>query len=128
MSYNGYRVRLDGVKFPEGMIARGTYNITPSIQRVIKEFYDAVGIKHEIKSRRKTALISFDIRKRNAEKNQEVMTFFAGKEKCEVVYWDDIAGEYKQGTFRIKEMTFQHNGKRGEKLIYEPTHVELEGL
>ncbi len=127
-AYKGYRLRIDSVKFPEGMIARGTYSVTPRIPRVLKEFHDATGRKHVITSKRKTATISFDIRKRRAEQQQEIMEFFAEKEKCEVIYWDDMSGVYQQGTFRIKEMTFQHNNKRGGLLIYEPTHVELEEL
>ncbi len=127
-NFAGFRIQIDNHVFPEGMISRGSFKMTPTIRRKASEFYDANGKKHETYYPHSGVEISFTIRKRTFEEQKGVAAFFEGKEIFDIVYWDDSAMDYKTGDFRVNDIIYQHEKKKNGLPQYAETEIKFERI
>lgn len=122
--YNGYRVKINGNTISNDFISQGSYSAHRK-QRVLYEFYDAYGVKHEVLSRHKPMEISFSIRERNMKEQQYLSGILAQCENIEVMYWDDVSCEYKTGRFKMESPVFKHRNTRDGSINYNKTKITL---
>lgn len=126
--YAGYRIQINGKIFPDRMIARGSFNMTPAVKRIISEFYDADGSKHETYYPKTGVEISFKIKKRSYEEQMEIVKFFGDEKVYDLVYWDDASMSYKTGNFKCNNISYQHDRKVNGLPRYAETEVKFERL
>lgn len=123
MSYNGYRIIINGVTVWNSLISKGTYQAVPQ-KRIAASWEDANLISHEeVLSNRKMD-ISFALRERSLEEQESIRGIFALEENIPVTYWNDKTCEYKTGTFKMEAQKFQHRNTIGG-INYNPTTIHL---
>jgi len=126
--YAGYRIQINGKVFPDRMIARGSFHSTPAVKRKISEFYDANGGKHEKYYPKVGVEISFRIKKRSFEEQEEIAKFFSDEKVFDLVYWDDSTMSYKTGDFKLNDISYQHDRKYKGLPRYAETEIKFERL
>ena len=105
MSYNGYRLVINGITITNDAIQKGTYRATPQ-KRVVATWLDADFIEHQDVLPTRKMEISFSIRQRNLTEQENLIGLFATQENIPVTYWDDATCDYKSGTFRMEAPEF----------------------
>jgi len=125
-NYKGYRVRINGKTFPNNMIAAGSYKSIPDKKRVASEIKDANGRTHKTYYPSRGAEVSFKIRKRTLEVQEQIKDFFSNDGIYDLVYWDDKAMEYKTGDFELNDIEYQHRNTRAGSILYEETQIKFE--
>jgi len=122
--YQGYRIKINGNILDNQMIVRGSYSIQHT-QRVIAEYYDQLGVRHEELSPRKTATISFTIREHGLNEHEEIMKLLEIENQVEVEYWDDKKIKYAIGYFKIENYKFGHQNAFKNDIRYKDTPITL---
>lgn len=123
--YSGYRIEINGVKISNSFISQGSYSLKKT-RRVLSEYYDANGVKHEELSNRETAEISFSIRERSMKEQEQLSAIFAQYENVTVTYWDDASTTYKTGIFKMERPRFSHRNTRHGSINYAKTTINLK--
>lgn len=123
--YKGYRVKINGCMVSDNFISQGTYS-SQKEQRVVYEYYDGYGKKHQELSPRVTMNISFKIRERNEQEQKQLSELWKSFENVLVDYWDDTEAVYKTGYFKMHRPVFNHRNTRGGKISYDKTEITLE--
>lgn len=123
MTYNGYRLIINGITIYNSLISKGTYQATPQ-KRIVAKWEDANLIEHEeVLSNRKMD-ISFALRERSLDEQDSIKGIFATEENVPVTYWDDRTCAYKTGTFKMEASKFSHRNTIGG-INYNPTTIHL---
>lgn len=123
MSYNGYRIIINGVTIWNSLISKGTWQAVPQ-KRIAGKWTDANMIEHEeVLSNRKMD-ISFALRERSLEEQDSIKGIFATEENVPVTYWSDKECVYKTGTFKMEASKFTHRNTIGG-INYNPTTIHL---
>lgn len=122
--YQGYRIKINGRILDNQLIARGSYSILPK-QRVIAEYYDQLGVRHEELSPRKTVEISFTIREHDMQEHREIMKLLEDENHVEVEYWDDKKMAYGLGDFKIENYKLEHKNAFKNDIRYKDTPITL---
>ena len=124
MSYEGYRLIINGTTIYNSMIARGTYQFTKT-KRMVSTWNDANLIEHqELLSNRKVN-ISFSLRVRTLEEQDAMKGIFALEENIPVTYWDDYDCTYKTGTFYMQAPKITHSNTATADILYNATAINL---
>ena len=105
MSYNGYRLIINGITITNDTIQKGTYKAIPQ-KRVVATWLDANFIEHQDILPTRKMEISFSLRQRNLTEQQNLIGLFSTQENIPVTYWDDKSCTYKSGTFRMEAPEF----------------------
>ena len=105
MSYNGYRLIINGITITNDTIQKGTYQAIPQ-KRVVATWLDANFIEHQDILPTRKMEISFSLRQRNLTEQQNLIGLFSTQENIPVTYWDDKSCTYKSGTFRMEAPEF----------------------
>ena len=125
--YAGCRIQIDGKVFPNSLIAKGSYKLTPSVQRKISEFYDAYGKKHTRYYPHSGAEIQFKIKKRSGQEQKKVIEIIRKKDIYDIVYWDDSEMAYRTGDFRLAaDISYQHDSVKQGEIRYGETDIKFE--
>ena len=122
--YQGYRIKINGKILDNQMIVRGSYSSQPK-QRVIAEYYDQLGVRHEELSPRTTVTISFTICEHDLKEHEEIMKFLEVENHVEVEYWDDKKMAYALGDFKIENYKFDHKNAFKNDIRYKDTPITL---
>lgn len=123
MSYQGYRLIINGTQINNDLIQKGTYEFTKE-KRMSADWEDATKTQHQqIVSRRKV-VISFSLRERNLSEQESVAGIFATQEDIPVTYWDDYDCSYKTGSFFMKAPKISHRNTIGG-INYAATSIQL---
>lgn len=123
MTYNGYRLIINGITIYNSLISKGTYQSTPQ-KRIAAKWEDANLIEHEeVLSNRKMD-ISFALRERSLDEQDSIKGIFALEENVPVTYWDDKTCTYKTGSFKMEASKFSHRNTIGG-INYNPTTIHL---
>ena len=123
MSYNGYRLIINGITITNDAIQKGTYKAIPT-KRVVASWLDANFIEHQDVLPTRKMDISFSIRQRNLTEQENLIGLFSLQENVPVTYWDDATCTYKSGTFRMEAPDFSHISTVGG-INYEATPFHL---
>lgn len=123
--YQGYRIKINGIKVNNTMIARGTYSISTT-GRVIDSWEDADKIKHEVLAKKKKTTISFELREHKSSEHASFISLVEKTENVPVEFYDDKTDSYKAGTFRMEKVEFSHKNATKTEITYNTTKVALE--
>ena len=123
MSYNGYRIALNGITVTNDLVQKGTYKAIPT-KRVVATWLDANFIEHQDVLPTRKMDIQFSLRQRSLAEQDSIKGIFATQENVSVVYWDDKTCDYKVGTFRMEAPEFSHISTVGG-INYAETPIHL---
>ena len=123
--YNGYRIEINGMKISNDFISQGSFSLKKD-RRVLSEYYDANGERHEELSARETVEISFSIRERTMKEQEQLNPLFVQYEEVPVTYWDDTSAAYKTGIFKLERPKFSHRNTRYGSIAYAKTAMNLK--
>lgn len=122
--YNGYRVKINGNVVSDNMIARGSYSAQKK-KRMLAEYHDANGDRHEETSIREKTEISFDIRERTMKEQSSLSGIWEVCENLFVEYWNDKNATYEAGLFKMESPVFKHRNTLGGTVNYDRTTINL---
>lgn len=123
MTYNGYRLIINGITIYNSLISKGTYQAVPQ-KRIAASWEDANLISHEEVLSNHKMDISFALRERTLDEQDSIKGIFATRENVPVTYWDDETCAYKTGTFKMDASKFSHRNTIGG-INYNPTTIHL---
>ncbi len=123
--YKGYRIKINGIIVNDNFISRGSYSAERA-EKVLYEYYDADGERHEELSGHVIIKISFSIRQRNMKEQAQLYGIFKQQNNVPVEYWDDISAEYKEGIFKMKKPVIKHRNTINGSISYDKTAIVLE--
>ena len=123
MTYNGYRLIINGITITNDLIQKGTYKATPT-KRVVDSWTDANLVEHQDVLPTRKMDIQFSLRERNLNEQDSLKNIFSNQENVGVTYWDDKTCAYKSGTFRMEAPQFEHlNTVGGINYAETPIHL-----
>ena len=103
MSYQGYLLKVNGVIFPNKLIAFGTFSITPR-QRQDKDSYrDSTGYLHRNILPHKVTKIEFNTKLLHESDKVELENILRNRDEYTLEYLD---GGYQTGTFYSPDLKF----------------------
>ena len=123
MSYNGYRLIINGITITNDAIQKGTYKAIPT-KRVVDSWLDANLIEHQDILPTRKMDIQFSLRQRNLSEQDSLKDIFSQQENVSVQYWDDSSCTYKSGIFHMESPEFSHISTVGG-INYEATPIHL---
>lgn len=124
MAFEGYRLKINGVVYPNSNMQRGSYSITEQ-KRVVEIWTDANLVEHEITTGVTKAVISFAIRQHDGEEHDAIVNALKPENGLQIEYWSDLHGEYKTGVFRRSDVAFRHRNVIGSNVVYDAAQVTL---
>ena len=123
MSYNNYRLIINGITISNDLVQKGTYRATP-LKRVVGTWIDANQIEHQDILPTRKMDFKFILRQRNLADQELFKYIFAIQENISVTYWDDASCTYKTGTFYMNAPEFAHLNTSGG-INYDGTEIHL---
>lgn len=123
MSYNNYRLIINGITITNNLVQKGSYSATPQ-KRVVGTWKDANQIEHQDILPTRKMDIKFALRQRNLTDQELFKSIFANQENIPVTYWDDASCTYKTGTFYMNAPNFSHLNTIGG-INYDGTEIHL---
>jgi len=122
--YEGYRLKINNVIFPDIYISRASYSCIED-ERVVEIWTDANYVEHKITTGVPKATISFSLAEHPMDKHSEIMQFFQQDDGITVEYYADKRDEYRTATFRLEPITFAHMHSVGSNVLYDKTDITL---
>lgn len=122
--YQGYRLKINNVTFPDIYISKGSYNCTED-KRVVEVWTDANHVEHEITTGEPKAKITFSIAEHPMEKHSEIIRFFQQDDDITVEFYSDKSDTYRTANCRLKPIKFSHKFASGNRVFYEKAEVNL---
>lgn len=122
--YQGYRIKINGNIIENTMIERGSYSFEKK-RRIIREYFDSTGTKHQILSPRETATVTFTLKERNLQEHSVVMKTLEIENNVEVEYWNDKKLKYELGYFKIESYRLEHSNATKGDINYKSTPITL---
>lgn len=124
--YNGYRIKVNGIIFPNRFISKGTFSFVPS-ERIVNEWEDADLIKTKYVTENKRAIISFSvIEHESGDDHTEIMDILNVDGVVELEYYNDRSDSYETGEFYMSDITFSHLDTPAGKILYGATPILFE--
>lgn len=123
MSYNGYRLIINGITITNDLVQKGTYKAIPT-KRVVATWEDANLVEHQDVLPTRKMDIQFSLRERNLTEQDSLKGIFSTQENIPVTYWDDKTCAYQSGNFRMEAPEFSHISTVGG-INYEATPIHL---
>ena len=120
-----YRIKINNVEFPNNNVAKGSFNIQKE-PRVALSYDDIKGISHEIHFPTDKTIISFSVREHDSAEHSSIIPFFNTGSDVTVSYWDDNSNLYREGTFKVHPINWNHLTIEGDNIRYAPTPIKLE--
>lgn len=123
MSYT-YRLKINTADIPSDWVAPGSYSITRQ-KRVVQTWVDANYVEHHHVASTGKTIISFSLRVRSLADQETFKSILTSQEGITVDYWDDQSCTYKQGSFFMDSVTFNHINSQRASLLYNDTPIKL---
>lgn len=123
MSYDGYRLSINGIRITNDLIQKGSYKAIPT-KRIVATWEDANLVEHQDVLPTRKMDIQFSLRERNLAEQDSLKDIFAIQENVLVTYWDDKTCTYKSGSFRMEAPEFSHISTVGG-INYAETPIHL---
>lgn len=123
MTYNNYRLIINGITITNDLIQKGTYKAIPT-KRIVATWEDANLVEHQDILPTRKMDIQFSLRQRSLTEQDALKGIFALQEEVSVTYWDDRTCSYKTGTFRMEAPEFSHISTVGG-INYAETPINL---
>lgn len=123
MSYNGYRLVINGITITNDLVQKGSYKATPQ-KRIVATWEDANLVEHQDVLPTRKMDIQFSLRERSLEEQDSLKGIFATQENISVTYWNDRTCTYELGTFKMEAPEFSHISTVGG-INYAETPIHL---
>ena len=124
MTYEGYRLKINDVIFPNTFMAKDTWKCLPEKRRSLDDYYTADGKRHRLYSPATKLEISFNIREHNLADHEQIVAFFQAQEDVSITAWNDKACEYVTRVCSIEDITWASIAV-GNDLRYKATSVAI---
>lgn len=122
--YEGYRLKIGEVVVKDNWIARGTYKCAPNQKRILKEWNDVQGKRHVTYAPHTRTEITFNIRKRDMNLQQQATELLKNRENVEITYWNERKMQYETCLCDIESEEYISSKKNGQ-IWYEETSVKI---
>jgi len=123
MSYNGYRLVINGITITNDLVQKGSYKAIPT-KRIVNSWLDANLIEHQDVLPTRKMDIQFSLRERSLSEQDSLKGIFAIQENVSVTYWDDKSCSYQTGAFKMEAPEFSHiNTVGGINYAETPIHL-----
>lgn len=122
--YNGYKLKIDGVVFPNNYMAKGTYNAIDK-KRVVETWKDANQVEHEITTGTPKANITFSLIEHDSTTHSKMIAYFQKKDDIVVEFYDDGKDAYRTAICRLEAIKWSHRSSYGGKIQYKATAISL---
>lgn len=112
MAFEGWLLKVNGIVFPNGLIARDSYKITPDQIMDLDPYRDANGLLHRNVLPHTATSIEFSTPPLRSNDVDRVNRFITkeNRERCEVEYWNTNTSVYTVGTFYIADVPYEIMG------------------
>lgn len=124
MSYNGYRLKIEGVKVPNSYIAKGTF-FQENQDRVLRQWTDATHTDHRDVATKKRLYITFSLRSHKSDEHAAFASLIAKREQVAVEFYDRQTDTYKNATCWIQAPAFNDENILGDKILFGETSVTI---
>ena len=87
MPYQGYLLKVDGVIFPNSLIAFGTFSITPNQRQDLNSYRDSTGYLHRNVLPHKITKIEFTTKVLHSNDKMKLQSILKNREEYQLEYW-----------------------------------------
>lgn len=129
MGFDGWILKINGVVFPNRLIAYESYKCTPNQIMDLDPYRDGDGVLHRNALPHTATSMEFStppIRLSDVEKlNQYIQ--HGQRVKCEIEYWNPNTSQYVSGTFYIADVPYEIVNVDEEKkdILYKPIKITV---
>ena len=103
MPYQGYLLKVNGVIFPNNLIAFGSFSITPNQRQDQDSYRDSTGYLHRNILPHKVTKTEFNTKLLHESDKAELETILQGRDEYALEYWNS---GYQTGTFYSPDLKF----------------------
>lgn len=124
MSYQGYLLKVNGVIFPNNLIAFGSFSITPNQRQDQDSYRDSTGYLHRNILPHKVTKIEFNTKLLHESDKAELETILQGRDEYALEYWNS---GYQTGTFYSPDLKFDMYDidKVSGDIRYKPVRIAM---
>lgn len=123
--YEGYRLKINGVVFPNTFMAKGTWQCLPNKRRLVNSYHTADGKRHDFYHPKAKADIRFSIRKHNLADHEQIAAFFREKYKVSITFWCDDTCAYETRICKIGDVTWTQENALSDDIFYNATSIVI---
>lgn len=124
MSYQGYLLRVDGIIFPNSLIAFGTFSITPNQRQDLDSYRDSTGYLHRNILPHMPSKIEFTTKVLHDADRVVLENILKNRDEFTLEYWDT---EYKTGIFYSPDIKYEiyDIDKVSGDIRYKPVRIAM---
>lgn len=124
MPYQGYLLKVDGVIFPNSLIAFGTFSIMPNQRQDLNSYRDSTGYLHRNVLPHKITKIEFTTKVLHSDDKIMLQGILKNREEYQLEYWND---EYQTGTFYSPDIKYEiyDIDKISGDIRYKPVRIAM---
>lgn len=124
MSYQGYLLKVDGIIFPNSLIAFGTFSITPNQRQDLDSYRDSTGYLHRNILPHMPSKIEFTTKVLHDADRATLENILKTRDEFTLEYWDT---EYKTGTFYSPDIKYEiyDIDKVSGSIRYKPVRIAM---
>jgi hypothetical protein len=124
MSYKGYLLKVDGVIFPNSLIAFGSFSIMPNQRQDLDSYRDSTGLLHRNILPHKPSKIEFNTKVLHDVDRAVIENVLKARDEFSLEYWD---AEYKIGTFYSPDIKYEiyDIDKISGDIRYKPVRIAM---
>lgn len=124
MSYQGYLLRVDGIIFPNSLIAFGTFSITPNQRQDLDSYRDSTGYLHRNILPHMPSKIEFTTKVLHDADRVVLENILKNRDEFTLEYWDT---EYRTGTFYSPDLKYEiyDIDKVSGSIRYKPVRIAM---
>lgn len=124
MSYKGYLLKVDGVIFPNSLIAFGSFSITPNQRQDLDSYRDSTGLLHRNILPHKPSKIEFTTKILHDADRAALENILKNRDEFTLEYWDTA---YKTGIFYSPDIKYEiyDIDKVSGGIRYKPVRIAM---
>lgn len=124
MSYNGYLLKVDGVIFPNSLIAFGSFSIIPNQRQDLDSYRDSTGYLHRNILPHMPSKIEFTTKALHDADRAALENILKNRDEFTLEYWDTA---YKTGIFYSPDIKYEiyDLNKVSGKMRYKPVRIAM---
>lgn len=129
MVFEGWLLKINGIVFPNRLIAFESYKITPNQIMDLDPYRDADGVLHRNALPHTATSIEFSttyLRSGDVEQLNEFLPH-DNRVKCLVEYWNPNSSSYQSGEFYIADVPYEivNVNEKRKTIFYKPIKITI---
>lgn len=129
MAFEGWLLKINGIIFPNRLIAYESYKVTPDQIMDLDPYRDLTGELHRNSLPHTPTSIELSTHHLYLRDTEELNAFLPhdNRVRCEVEYWSPNTSSYQSGTFYIADVPYEIVNVNEEKkdILYKPIKLTL---